>query len=133
MLFAVQNIALAVPAAHAHAYLADPGNLPKWTNAFAQAEASGNALLRTPQGEVPIKLEVQSDVGMGIVDWYMTFPDGSLATAHSRIVALGEEACAYSFLLTPPPVPLEALEGALEQQTSILAEELQKLKAILED
>jgi hypothetical protein len=133
MLFAVQNIGLAVPAAKAHAYLADPATLPEWTNAFAQVGEAGKALLRTPQGEVPIELDVRSDLGSGIVDWYMTFPDGSLATAHSRIVALSEGTCAYSFLLTPPPVPLEALEGALEQQTGILAEELQKLKAILED
>ncbi len=45
---------------------------------------------------------------------------------------LPQWANAFSFTLTPPPVPLEELEGALEQQTVILEKELEKLKGILE-
>jgi hypothetical protein len=55
-----------------------------------------------------------------------------VATAFSRVVAIQENQCVYSFILTPPPVPMEQLEGALESQSQTLAKELRKLKQILE-
>ncbi len=48
------------------------------------------------------------------------------------MIPLGAEDNVYSFVLLPPPVPLEHLEGALEQQSRRLKEELASLKAILE-
>ena len=62
----------------------------------------------------------------------MTFPDGSVATAFSRVVEIDATSCVYSFVLTPPPVPLEQLEGALEAQSRTLAEELARLKQVVE-
>lgn len=62
----------------------------------------------------------------------MTFPDRSVATAFSRVVEMDPDHCIFTFVLTPPPVPLEQLEGALEAQSRTLAEELKKLKKILE-
>jgi hypothetical protein len=38
----------------------------------------------------------------------------------------------YCFVLMAPPVPLEAIEGALEAQRKTLAAELARLKEILE-
>ena len=38
----------------------------------------------------------------------------------------------FTFVLMPPPVALEQLEGALQQQVGILKKELQTLKSILE-
>ncbi len=68
----------------------------------------------------------------GIIDTKMTFPDGNVGTAYSRLIALNEDSCAYSFVLTPSPVALEELEGALSEQAEILEQELQTLKAQLE-
>ena len=79
-----------------------------------------------------IDLEVEASPERGTVDWRMTFPDRSVATAFSRVVELDGDRCVFSFVLTPPPVPLEQLEGALDAQSRTLAEELRKLKAILE-
>ena len=93
----------------------------------------GKAVLRTPNGEVEIGLVVQSSAEQGTIDWLMTFPDSSVATAFSRVVKLDSKNCVYTFILTPPPVALEMLEGALEAQSRIIAEELQKLKKILEN
>jgi hypothetical protein len=62
----------------------------------------------------------------------MTFPDGNVARAYSRVVADGADSCIYSFILTRPPVPLERIEGALEEQSQTLREELRNLRAILE-
>lgn len=62
----------------------------------------------------------------------MTFPDQSVATAFSRLVDAAPDRCIYTFVLTPPPVPLEQLEGALEAQAQTLSHELTRLKEILE-
>jgi hypothetical protein len=45
---------------------------------------------------------------------------------------LTERETVYTFVLLPPPVPLEQLEGALEQQSHTLKEELARLKTLLE-
>lgn len=129
--FDVQGIELRVPRAQAFAYIADPARLPAWTSAFASV-ADGRALLRTPAGEVEIGLGVDASAEHGTVDWRMSFPDGSVASAYSRLVETGSDACVFSFVLTPPPVPLEQLEGALEAQSRTLAEELRTLKRVLE-
>jgi hypothetical protein len=129
--FDVQAIDLSVPRSKAFAFIADPTALPKWTSAFASV-TPGRALMRTPSGEITVDLEVRASAEEGTVDWRMTFPDRSVATAFSRVVELDRERCVFSFVLTPPPVPLEQLEGALEAQSRILAEELRELKRILE-
>lgn len=129
--FDVQSIRFDIPLSAAFEYISQPDNLPKWTNAFASANSS-EAVLRTPQGEVPISLKVDASLHAGTVDWYMGFPDGSEATAFSRLISLSAQQCVFSFVLTPPPVPLEVLEGALSTQSEILKEELKSLKQILE-
>ena len=129
--FDVQGIELRVPRDRAFAYIADPARLPAWTSAFASAGA-GRARLRTPSGEVEIGLGVAASSEHGTVDWRMTFPDDSVANAYSRLVESGSGACIFSFVLTPPPVPLAQLEGALEAQSRTLAEELRTLKRLLE-
>ena len=129
--FDVQGILLDVPQPRAFAYIASPENLPEWTAAFAKASC-GKALLRTPSGEIEIGLQTITRRDAGTVDWVMNFPGGVRATAFSRLVDLDGKRCIYSFVLTPPPVPLEALEGALEVQSETLAKELKQLKQILE-
>ena len=129
--FDVQGIDLNVPQAAALAFIADPAQLPRWTSAFVSV-AAGRAVLRTPGGEVSIDLQVQASPAHGTVDWRMTFPDRSVATAFSRVVEIDPDHCVFAFVLTPPPVPLEQLEGTLEAQSRTLAEELKKLKKILE-
>ena len=142
-LFDVQSTQIATSADQAYGYIANPAHLPLWTNAFAAIEFEGNtrtgsnlygkAQLQTPSGAVPIELEVRASREPRTIDWIMTFPDQSVATAFSRVIELTSDQCVYSFVLTPPPVPLEAFEGALEQQSGILLEELKKLKGILEN
>jgi hypothetical protein len=129
--FDVQSIELHLPAAAVFDYVATPGRLPEWTNAFSEVN-EGRARLRTPQGEVEITLAVHARAEAGTIDWEMTFPDGSKGMAYSRVLALDAKSCVYSFVLTPPPVPLEQLEGALDAQSKILAEELHRLQGILE-
>jgi hypothetical protein len=129
--FDVQGIDLNVPLKEALAFIADPAQLPRWTDAFVSG-TPGHAVMRTLAGEVVIDLEVEASPEHGTVDWRMTFPDRSVATAFSRVVEMDRDRCIFSFVLTPPPVPLEKLEGALEAQSRTLAGELKKLKGILE-
>lgn len=128
--FDLQGVELETTTALAFAYIADPTNLPHWTNAFAKVTGS-RAIMRSPEGEIDVELEVRATAEEGTIDWIMTFPDGSVATAFSRLVGLVEGRCAYTFVLTPPPVPLEKLEGALEAQSIILSEELGRLQSLL--
>lgn len=129
--FDVKGVELQVDMKRAFAFIADPTNLPQWTSAFASVTKNG-AVLRTPNGEVGISLSVPCSDENGTIDWIMTFPDGNVAKAFSRLAPLDQESCIYTFVLTPPPVPLEHLEGALEEQSQILTEELSRLKDLLE-
>lgn len=128
----LQGIDLNVPKSKAFSFIANANNLPKWTNAFASINQD-KAVMQTPEGEVEIDLEVHASADLGTVDWRMTFPDQSIATAFSRITEVNKNQCVYSFVLMPPPVPLEEIEGALEAQSQILEEELRKLKELLEN
>ena len=131
MSHAVESIEIATPLDRAHTFIADPKNLPRWTSAFASA-SERDAVLRTPNGEVPIGLDVAADRESGRIDWTMRFPDGSFATAFSRLFPSPDDRAIYTFVLTAPPVPLEMLEGTLADQRATLREELRRLRTILE-
>jgi hypothetical protein len=66
------------------------------------------------------------------IDWTITFPDGAVAKAASRVTPHGERSI-YTFVLEAPPVPLERLEGALAEQSRILTMELAALARLLGD
>jgi hypothetical protein len=128
--FDVQTVEISSTYDKAFDYIADPHNLPEWTNAF-KSVSDGRAMLETPEGTVETALEVKASRQQGTIDWTITFPDESVATAFSRLIANGGSKNIYSFTLMAPPVPLEQLEGTLEAQSQILHAELIKLSAIL--
>ena len=128
--FDVQAVPLDCPTSEAFTFIAAPENLPRWTHAFAEVRP-GKARMRTPTGEAEIALEVIASRAHGTVDWKMSFPDGTTGWAYSRVVPTGPRTCAYSFVLPTPPVPLEQLEGALEQQSEVLRDELRRLQVLV--
>lgn len=129
--FDVQSIGIEATRNRVFEFVAEPSNLPKWTNAFESADKH-SAHLQTPQGTAEIALRTDARWEAGTIDWTMTFPDGSVGTAYARVTPDGENRAVFSFVLMAPPVSLEAVEGALEAQRKILAEELVRLKSILE-
>lgn len=129
--FDVQSVGIDRPSNAVFAYIANPANLPEWTNAFSRAD-DASADLMTPNGAVAIRLETIASQASGTIDWKMTFPDGVVGWAYSRVTPEGDDRAVYSFVLTAPPVPLEMLEGALGEQMKTLAKELISLKARLE-
>src|SRR5262245_198945 len=129
--FDVQSVGIEAPAAQVFEFIANAANLPRWTEAFKRVDGA-EALLETSQGAVEVNLAVIARREAGTVDWKMTFPDGAVGWAYSRVTPDGEARSVYAFALMAPPVPLEALEGALEAQRKILAKELLRLKGLLE-
>jgi hypothetical protein len=129
-IFDVQSVELPTTFQKAFDYIANPHNLPNWTSAFAKADEH-TAMLVTPNGSLEIGLKTLADTRIGTIDWHMTMPDGSVGKAFSRLTELPGGNVVYSFVLIAPPVPLEMLEGTLEQQKGLLAQELQNLVRIL--
>ena len=129
--FSVQSVLIDLSAEKVFNFIADPSNLPKWTNAFKSADHK-SALFVTPAGEMKIGLETKASKETGTIDWYMKMPDGSVGKAFSRVVENSDGKSIYSFILLAPPVPIEKLEGTLKEQEGILTKELKNLKRILE-
>jgi hypothetical protein len=130
-MFDVQGIEIMAPRHKVFEFVREPGNLPRWTHAFASA-GDGRARLETPEGAVDIALDVSADAETGIVDWRLTFPDGGVGIAQSRVTETTRDTCIYSFVLHAPPVALEQVEGALEAQRATLRSELATLKSLME-
>lgn len=130
-MFDVQGIEIAAPARKVFEFLREPANLPRWAHAFASA-GNGRARLETSGGAVDVGLEVAADADSGVVDWRLTFPDGGVGLAQSRVTETTRGTCIYSFVLHAPPVALEEVEGALEAQRVQLQSELATLKSLME-
>jgi len=123
----VRSIEIASPYKQVFAFIADPRNLPRWAHAFEEV-FDGGARLRTPQGTAEVRLRVDASERHGTIDWEMTFPDGSVATAASRLTRAPLSRLVYTFVLNAPPLPLEHIEGALGKQVRTLESELDRLK-----
>lgn len=67
----------------------------------------------------------------GTIDWIPRFPDRNIETAYSRLVEANDRKCIFSFVLMAPTVPMERLEGTLEQQSAVLRKELDMLQQSL--
>ena len=130
-MFDVQGIEIVATRAKVFEFLKEPGNLPQWAHAFVSAE-EGRARLETSAGAVDVGLEVSADAEAGTVDWRLTFPDGTIGVAQSRVTETSRGTSIYSFVLHAPPVALEQVEGALEAQRAILQSELATLKSLME-
>ena len=130
-LFDVQGIEIAAPRRKVFAFLRDPANLPRWAHAFVSA-GDGRARLETPAGAVDVALSVFAHAESGVIDWSLSFPDGSVGVAQSRVTETARGTSIYSFVLHAPPVALEQVEGALEAQRAQLRSELTTLKSLME-
>ena len=130
-MFDVQGIEITAPRHKVLEFLREPENLPRWAKAFVSA-GNGRARLETPAGAVDVGLGVAADGDTGVVDWRLSFPDGSIGIAQSRVTETTRGTCIYTFLLHAPPVALENVEGALDSQRVLLQSELATLKSLME-
>jgi hypothetical protein len=130
-MFDVQGVEIVAPRQKVFEFLRVPGNLPRWAHAFVSA-GNSRARLQTPTGAIDIALDVDADADAGTVDWRLTFPDGGVGLAQSRVTQTTRDTCIYSFVLHAPPVALEQVEGALDAQRALLRSELARLKSLME-
>ena len=130
-MFDVQGIEIVAPSFKVFEFVREPANLTKWAHAFVSVER-GKARLETPNGAVEIALDVSANAEAGTVDWRLTFPDGGVGIAQSRVTQTTRGTSIYSFVLHAPPVALEQVEGALEAQIATLRSELTTLKSLIE-
>ena len=130
-MFDVQGIEIMASRRKVFDFLREPGNLPRWAQAFVSA-SDGLARLETPAGAIEIGLDVSANAETGTVDWRLQFPDGGIGLAQSRVTETTRGSCIYSFVLHAPPVALEQVEGALEAQRAILRSELRTVKSLME-
>ena len=130
-MFDVQGVEIVASRQKVFEFVRVPGNLTRWAHAFVSA-GNGRARLETPAGAIDIALEVDADVEAGTVDWRLTFPDGGVGLAQSRVTETTRDTCIYSFVLHAPPVALEQVEGALDAQSALLRSELATLKSLME-
>ena len=131
-MFDVQGIEIEASPDRVFWFVREPSNLPRWAHAFEIA-ADRRARLATPAGAVDILLDVSAEPAAGTVDWRLTFPDGAVALAQSRVTPTTRGTCIFSFVLHAPPVSLEQVEGALQAQMVTLSSELETLKALMEE
>lgn len=131
--FDVQSIGINANPDKVFDFVADQKNDVKWALGFSEVTGD-SAIMETPNGKMKVGLKTISDPTFRTVDTIMTMPDGSIAKAFSRVTENDNgKSSVYTFILMAPPVPLEELEGTLEEQKKQLAEELQLLKKILEN
>jgi hypothetical protein len=130
-MFDVQGIEIMAPRGKVFEFLKQPANLPHWAHAFVSA-GDGHARLETSAGAVDVVLNVSADAETGVVDWRLSFPDGNVGIAQSRVTETTRGTCIYSFVLHAPPVALGQVEGALEVQRTLLRSELTTLKSLME-
>ncbi|MEL6255979.1 MAG: SRPBCC family protein [Bacteroidota bacterium] len=114
-------------------YVANGKNLPEWTNFFKEVDET-SAIIVTSQGELKVSMESVLNKKLGVIDTIIEMPDGSKNHSWSRVTGnkLGNESV-FSFTLTAPPLPLDALAKFLAGQKAQLEEELRTLKSILEN
>src|SRR5690349_5455876 len=96
--FDVQGIEIQRPQRQVFDFVRDPKNLPRWAHAFKEANDS-QATLATPSGTVDVGLRTDASGESGTIDWHLTFPDGSVGMAHSRVTGTARGTCIYSFVL----------------------------------
>ena len=130
-MFDVEGIEITAPHRKVFEFLREPTNLPRWAHAFVSVW-NGHARLETPAGAVDVGLDVLANAESGVVDWRLTFPDGTVGLAQSRVTETTRGTCIYSFVLHAPPVTLEHVEGALDAQRRLLQSELATLKSLME-
>lgn len=131
--FDVQSIGINAKPDQVFDFIAEPTNVPKWALGFSEVNGE-TALMETPNGKLKVGMRMIVNKDLGTIDTIMTMPDGSVGKVFSRVTENDHgNSAVFTFVLLAPPVPLEEVEGTLEEQKKQLAEELQLLKQILEN
>lgn len=127
----LEAISIDRPSEEVFRFVANRYTLPRWTKAFKAASAAG-ADYETPQGIVPIRLDVAAAPDVGVIDWAMMFPDGVIERAYARVIAETPQRANVQFFFAPP-LPPEKTREIVAFFSAVIRNELAGLKCLLEN
>lgn len=112
----------------AYAFAAAPENLTRWAAGLGDAIAQGDGdwIVDGPLGRIKVRFVERND--FGILDHYVTLPDGMVCYNPLRIVANGA-GCEVTFTLFRLPGTSDA---AFMSDAAAVARDLATLKSLLE-
>jgi hypothetical protein len=122
-----EHVTINVDHCHLFAFLADPGNLPRWAVGFCRGiRRDGDRwFAQTSQGEVAVRCATHPD--LGIIDFYISPASGTEVTAFSRVLPNGDGSEYVFTQFQFPGMP----DDAFEAQVRALKEELVVLRALM--
>ncbi|TWP34110.1 SRPBCC family protein [Leekyejoonella antrihumi] len=116
------------PPAQVYDFAANPDNLPRWAAGLAQSEIirEGNTLLvDSPMGQVRVRFVPRNDYG--VLDHDVTLPSATTVNNPVRVIAHPEGA---EVLFTVRQIELS--DDEFERDTALVAQDLTRLKELLE-
>lgn len=121
------------PAAQVYAFTKDPLSFPKWAAGLASGLTQdgdpneGRWIAHGPGGDVQVRFSPEN--AYGVLDHWVTLPDGIELYIPLRVVANGEAAEVVLTLYRPPGMFDDA---AFARDAAAVARDLAKLKALIE-
>jgi hypothetical protein len=122
-----EHVTINVDHHHLFAFLADPGNLPKWAVGFCRViRRDGDRwVAQTSQGEVTVRYVTHPD--LGVIDYHISPRQGIEVAAFSRVLPNGDGSEFVFTQFQAPGMPDEVFEA----QVRALKEELVVLRALM--
>ncbi|HEY1095673.1 MAG TPA: SRPBCC family protein [Alphaproteobacteria bacterium] len=109
-------------------FLAEPENFPLWAEGLGRLDfIYGDWIVQTPQGPMSIRFTIRNS--FGIVDHYITVPDGKEIYVPMRVIESGEGAQVIFTLFHRPDMTFEQFENDIQ----LVEKDLYKLKTTLEE
>ncbi|RKS77925.1 polyketide cyclase/dehydrase/lipid transport protein [Motilibacter peucedani] len=111
-------------AAEVYAYACDPAHLPEWAAGLATTlERHGDQwVVRMPDGEAVLEMGPPNE--LGVLDHWVTTPDGHRHYNPMRVLAL-DDGCEVVFSLRPTPGMTDA---ELERDAATVQADLERLR-----
>jgi hypothetical protein len=123
------SIRIERPAAEVYAFAKDPESFPKWAAGLASGLTRDGErwIAHGPGGDVIVLFSPEN--AYGVLDHWVTLPDGTELFIPLRVVANGEGAEVGLTLYRPPTMYEDA---AFDRDAAAVARDLARLKALLE-
>lgn len=116
------------PLAEVAAFAGDPANLPRWAAGLSTGirNDDGRWIADSPMG--PVEVRFIGDVGSGVLDHDVVFPDGTVNRNRLRVAASGS-GCEVVFTVAQHP-GMSAAD--LDRDAEAVAADLERLRSVLE-
>ena len=114
------------PADHVYSYVADLGNLPRWSFFESATQVDGVWRVGTPRGELTLTLAPDND--LGVLDHHVETTDGRTIYIPMRVISNGGDSVVLFTVFRQPEMTDEAYAADIAQVETDLA----KLKSLLD-